>query len=59
MTQMTSTVKTLSLRDAGIFDKDRNLKAKITGWGAISKKRHHADSSTQTRKRNRKAKKGA
>lgn len=48
--------KQLSLRQAGEFDRQNNLAARLTGWGAICKARHAAGTSRRARIAQRKGK---
>lgn len=51
-----ATTLTLSLRESAKYDWERKLKAKLTGWGIISRDRRSKDgrlSKTQKRKQNR------
>lgn len=47
---------TFSLAQAAAWDAKKNLRAVLTGWGAVCKARTKDDSRAQIRKRNRKAK---
>lgn len=44
-----------SLTEAAQHDQQKNLKALVTGWGAVSKRRQGPDSKTQRRKAGRKS----
>lgn len=46
---------TFSLAQAAAWDAKKNLRAVLTGWGAVCKARTKDDSRAQIRKRNRKA----
>ena len=47
--------KTLSLRESAASDASKGLAGKLTGWGLVSKQRTGEQSTSQRRKRNRKA----
>lgn len=50
MAKTTTEFKTMTLSECAKFDKDNNLKSKLTGWGIICKDRHERGVSRKQRR---------